>query len=79
MLHLSGIAALRDEQVALETCAEGARLALACPFSSSDEFEAAIIRERRAAGAYGPSARRRHWLWASALAVLIGLILIAAV
>ena len=33
--------------------ADAARLALACAYSSSDEYEAAIIAERRAAGAYG--------------------------
>ena len=33
-------------------------MALACPFSSSAEFDAALIAERRAAGVYGP--RRHH-------------------
>lgn len=42
----------------LEACVQSARQALACPFSSSDEYEAALIAERRAAGAYGHS---RHY------------------
>lgn len=33
--------------------ADAAGLALACAYSSSDEYEAAIIAERRAAGVYG--------------------------
>jgi hypothetical protein len=33
--------------------ADAAGLALGCAYSSSDEYEAAIIAERRAAGAYG--------------------------
>src|SRR5665213_1705529 len=41
----------------LEADAAYAGLALACPFSSSAEFDAALIAERRAAGVYGP---RRH-------------------
>jgi hypothetical protein len=47
------------EIAALKFAAAGAGAALACAFSSSDEFEADIIRERQAQGAYGPSARRR--------------------
>ena len=35
---------------ALESCAG---LALACAYSSSEEFEAEVIQVRRAAGAYG--------------------------
>jgi hypothetical protein len=38
---------------------ERAGLSWACPFSSSDEFEAAVISSRRRAGAYGPSRGRR--------------------
>jgi hypothetical protein len=39
---------------ALQACAG---LALACAYSSSDEYEAELIRARRSAGVYGP---RRH-------------------
>jgi hypothetical protein len=34
--------------------------ALACPYSSSDEFEAAVIRSKLDAGAYGPKRHRRR-------------------
>jgi hypothetical protein len=53
------VAQVEAELVALRAAAERAGLALACLFSSSDEFEAAIIKERREAGAYGPVRRRR--------------------
>jgi hypothetical protein len=43
---------------ALRATAERAGMALACLFSSSDEYEADIIRVRRAAGAYDPPRRR---------------------
>ena len=45
----------------LHGIAERARCAWACPFSSSEEFEAAVIRSKRDAGAYG---RKRHWRYA---------------
>ena len=38
--------------VALEESVERARLALACSFSSSDEFEADVIQKRRESGAF---------------------------
>lgn len=44
---------------ALKVVAERARMALACLFSSSDEFEAAIIRERREPGMLPRTAPRR--------------------
>ena len=37
----------------LEAFAQSAGQALACAFSSSDEYEAAVIAERRAEGRYG--------------------------
>jgi hypothetical protein len=43
--------------VALEAHAERAGAAWACAYSSSAEFDAALIAARRAAGVYGP---RRH-------------------
>ena len=55
----------------LETCAKSAGQALACPFSSSDEYEAAIIQARRAEGAYGPTARQRHLYWGVVLVLLL--------
>jgi len=44
---------------ALEAYAERAGSAWACAYSSSAEFDAALIAARRAAGVYGPRWRRR--------------------
>lgn len=56
----------------LKVDAERAGLAWACPFSSSDEFEAAVIRSRREAGIYGPKRSLRRALYGAAgVAVLI--------
>jgi hypothetical protein len=67
------------ELMALEACAERAGAALACAYSSSAEFDAELIAERRAAGVYGPRRHRRQWLISAAaiaagLAVLVFLI-----
>ena len=43
--------------MALEAAATSARGGFACMFSSSDEYEMAVISERRAQGAY----RGRRW------------------
>ena len=45
--------------MALEAAAASARGGFACMFSSSDEYENALISERRAQGAYGRP--RRRW------------------
>ena len=50
---------------ALESCAG---LALACAYSSSEEFEAEVIQVRRAAGAYAAPVPR-HFYAALALGV----------
>ncbi len=50
----------------LEVQAANAGLALACAFSSADEYNAAIIAERRAAGVYGPRRHRKQMLVTSA-------------
>ena len=42
-----------DSSHLLEAFAQSAGQALACTFSSSDEYEAAVIAERRAEGRYG--------------------------
>jgi hypothetical protein len=44
----------------LATEAARAGCALACSYSSSDEFEAAVIRSKLDAGVYGPKRRRRQ-------------------
>lgn len=66
---------LSADILALQGIAERAGCALACAFSSSEEFEAAVIRSRRDAGVYG---RKRHWRYAlyagTASGVLIALI-----
>ena len=53
--------------IALETNAACAGLALACVYSSSDEFEAEVIRKRRAAGAYGVSYHREFAMVAAVI------------
>jgi hypothetical protein len=45
--------------ISLETAAASARSGFACMFSSSDEFETALISERRAQGRYAP--QRSRW------------------
>jgi len=42
-----------SDALALQIQAERAGFAWACPFSTSDEFEAAVIRSRARVGAYG--------------------------
>ena len=42
-----------DSPDVLEAFAQSAGRALACAFSSSDEYEAAVIAQRRAEGRYG--------------------------
>lgn len=60
--------------LALQQQAAGAGCALACAFSSSDEFYADIIDARRAAGAYGG-----RWYSTPAVAVAAAITLLAAV
>jgi len=64
--------------LSLEAYAEQAGVALACAYSSSAEFDAALIAERRAAGIYGPKRQRRQMLVAGA-GVAAGLAVIIAV
>jgi hypothetical protein len=64
----------RSDGLALE--AHAARAALACAYSTSDEYEAAVISARRAAGAYDSGRRHRHVLYG--IAVGIGALIILA-
>jgi hypothetical protein len=64
----------RADVLLLEASAERAGAALACSFASSDEFEAAIIRARRAAGIYGPKRRRRRFTGLATATALIALL-----
>jgi len=52
MFRYRTVGQIEAEILALRAAAERAGLALACVFSSSDEYEADLIRERRAKGAY---------------------------
>ncbi|MDO9411474.1 MAG: hypothetical protein Q7T81_02715 [Pseudolabrys sp.] len=62
----------QTDAVSLEQVAERAGAAWACSFSSSDEYNAAIIAERRAAGVYGPLRQRRQ-IFLTATGVAAGL------
>jgi hypothetical protein len=54
MLRRSAVARVRAEIDALEACTERAGAALACVYSSSEEFEAAELVARRAAAPWRP-------------------------
>jgi len=70
------IARLEADLAALRAAAERAGTSLACLFSTSDEFEAAVVRVRREQGAYGPRRRSRSLLLAG---LFTGLLAIAFV
>ena len=57
MIQSRAVQQVEADLLALRAAAERAGTALACLFSSADEFEAAVIRARREAGAFG---RRRR-------------------
>ena len=63
----------RAALMSLEAAAVAARGGFACMFSTSDEYESALIRERRAQGRYAP--RRSRW----PLLMLAGCALVVAV
>ncbi|MBN8991558.1 MAG: hypothetical protein J0H42_25245 [Rhizobiales bacterium] len=61
----------------LEAAAVSARSGFACMFSSSEEFETALIRERRAQGRYDQ--RRTHWpviLFVGCCLMVVGAVLL---
>ena len=62
MLRIANTDHPRAAALALEAYAERAGAALACAYSSSAEYDAALIAERRAAGVYGPKRRRKRML-----------------
>ena len=62
-------AALEADLAALKRAAERAGTALACLFSSADEYEAEIIRERRAQGRYRRPRHARIWAYRAVLRV----------
>jgi len=57
----------RRHLLELEANLDRAGYALACPFTSSSEFEAAVIRAKRQAGAYGPRRHRRLAVFAAGI------------
>ena len=65
------IAELEADIVALRAAAERAGTALACLFSSSDEFEAAVVRIRRQQGAYRQAEHHRSPLRAGILTAVL--------
>jgi len=69
------IAELETDIAALRASAERAGTALACLFSSSDEFEAAVVRMRREQGAFA----RRGMRHPARFAALVGLLALAFV
>ncbi len=58
----------RRHMLELEANLDRAGYALACPFTSSSDFEAAVIRANRQAGAYGPRRHRRLAVYAAGIA-----------
>ncbi|MEJ2625743.1 MAG: hypothetical protein P8Z80_14735 [Pseudolabrys sp.] len=66
MMQKSDGGTRQGDILALEARAAHAGLALACSYSNSAEFDAALIAARRAAGVYGPRRHRRQILAAIA-------------
>ena len=69
------LAGPHSDLTALEAYAARAGAALACVYSLSAEYDAALIAERRAAGIYGPK-RRRKQLLITATGIAAGLAVI---
>ena len=74
---MSTMLRVQADGLRLETRAACAGLALACAYSGSDEYQAAVISARRKSGAYGSPHRPRHVAWAAAAAVALLLSIIA--
>jgi hypothetical protein len=58
------------DALVLQSTAKLAGLALACPFSSSAEFEAAILAAKLRAGGFGP---KRHWRYMACVCATAGM------
>lgn len=69
------IAEVESDIVALRAAAERAGTALACLFSTSDEFEADVVRVRHEQGAFRSVRRRNLFRWMT----LTGLLTVAFV
>ena len=61
---------LEADLAALRASAERAGRALGCLFSTSDEFEAAVVRVRREQGAFRKRNSWRRPFWSAALITL---------
>lgn len=68
--------ASQSPDAVLALLAERAGIALACTFSSADEFEAAIIKARREAGAYGSTTRLKQVCCGCAAGLLVVLLIL---
>jgi hypothetical protein len=75
MWHTFAFDRMRTDALALELNAERAGRALACAYTSSAEFDAAVIRAKRAAGRYGS---RRVWRSVVLIGATLGMLLIIA-
>jgi hypothetical protein len=65
--------------ISLEAAAASARGGFACMFSTSDEYETALITERRAQGRYAAS--RGHWpkvMFAGCVLMVVGAVMLLA-
>jgi hypothetical protein len=63
--------------IALETAAVSARSGFACMFSSSDEYETALISERRAQGRYDrPRINWPMFLFFSSCLMVVGVVVV---
>lgn len=62
---------VRGALLVLESTAARAGYAMACPFGSSAEFEAAVIQGKIEAGAYGRKRYRRYILAAAVASSLL--------
>ena len=63
--------------ISLEAAAASARSGFACMFSTSDEYETALISERRAQGRYAPA--RSRWplvLFCGCVLTVAGIVLV---
>ena len=74
MMRPRTVARVEADLAALRAAAERAGMALACLFSTSDEFEAEVIRAQRARGAFRPQRQVRQRL---GLAAVIGALALA--
>jgi hypothetical protein len=76
MSQSRALADLEADIASLRGAAERAGTALACLFSSSDEFEAAVVCLRREQGAYRTQMRARHPFRTGVLIGLLALVFV---